>query len=117
LSGPEECLASFLPRDDLRLWDVESGDFVAVSVLNVVPNVGDFDVCLDVKAAQVFMVNSPSRAAVKKVVVRHAKTAASSGCDRLSWARTATISSMRSGRRLGSLSASGVDFLAPLSMV
>jgi hypothetical protein len=69
---------------------------------------------LGVKTGEVLTVNSPSRAAVKKVVVRHAKMAASSGCVRLSWAQTVTMSSTSRGRRFGSLSASGVRFSGAL---
>ncbi len=61
--------------------------------------------------------NLPSHAAMKKVVVRHAKTAASSGCAKLSWECMAMMSSTRSDRHLGILRALGVDFLAPFSIV
>ena len=78
-------------------------------------------ICISVsKLVRFWMVNSrysPRRAAVKKVVVRHAKTAASSGWERFKWACAAVISSMRRGRRFGRLSSSGVDFLAPFNIV
>ena len=59
--------------------------------------------------------NSPRRAAEKKVVVRHAKTAASSGLERSSFVAKDEMMSRVIGPRLGFLEDRGARMAAPSS--
>ena len=59
--------------------------------------------------------NSPKRAAEKKVVVRQAKTAASSGLDKSNLVTKDEMMSRVMGARLGLLEDGGARMAAPLS--
>ena len=50
---PKDCLASLLSGHYFGLGDMESGDFIAVSVFNVMFDIGDLDVGFRVKATEV----------------------------------------------------------------
>ena len=65
------------------------------------------------KAFRVGRVNSPSRAAVKKVVVKQAKTAASRGMVKSILVAKETMMAMVQGARLGLLDEGGARRVAP----
>ena len=54
LSGPKDCLTSLVPRDNFCMQDVECGDFVTTPVFNVVLHIHYLDMCLAIKAGEVF---------------------------------------------------------------
>ena len=54
LSGPENCFASFVLCDNFGLRDMERGDLVACSVLDIVLEVDYLNMNLGIETAKVF---------------------------------------------------------------
>ncbi len=54
LSGPKDCLASLVPRDNFCVQNVKCGDFVTAPVFDVVLHIHYLDMCPTIEASEVF---------------------------------------------------------------
>ena len=94
------------------MWELEDRHLMPMTVL-VVTHIRRFHVLRRTKAFKEGRVNSPSRAAAKKVVVRQANTAASRGLERSNLVAKAVRMPMVRGARLGLLEDGGAKMAAP----